>query len=45
MQISQRGETTLPPIPTGRSQTVEKAETRIRAVDEIWETFEELVEL
>lgn len=45
MQISQWEETASPSIPTGRSQTVEKAETRFRAIDEIWELFEELVKL
>ena len=45
VRISQRGVTVPLLVPTGRSQTVEKAETRFRAVHEIWEPLEELVEL
>ena len=43
VQISQRGITVSPQTPTGRPQTVEEAETRFRAVDEIWKPLEELV--
>jgi hypothetical protein len=41
--VGQRGRATSSSVLTGRSQAIEEAETRFRAIDESWKPLEELM--